>query len=83
MIDGELRPTVFIGDQLLPSSARVKIGEPTRIRLEGPSPCLRSSNSTPVPSTVRLLVEGDEGLEQRLVVIGPELTRWLRPSCTD
>jgi hypothetical protein len=81
VVDGRLLPTLFVGDQLLPASAQVKPGTPTLLRLRGPPPCVQTDRGDPAPSTVRILADGREGIEQRLVVIGPELTRWLRTSC--
>lgn len=81
VVDGQLLPTVLLGDTLLPSSARLSAGEVTTLRLRGPPPCLQVSGATPVPTTLRLLAEDDGLVEQRLVVVGPALTRWLRLDC--
>jgi hypothetical protein len=80
LVDGRLLPTVFIGDQLLSTSARLRPGQPTVLRLRGPPPCLENGTG-PIPSTMRLLARGGEGLQQQLIIVGPELTRWLRLDC--
>jgi len=81
LVDDQLLPTVFVGDQLLTTSAKLQVGQATKLRLRGPPPCIPFSGSTPIPSTVRLLAEGDQGIQQQLVVVGPALTRWLRLGC--
>ena len=81
MVGGRLVPTVFLGDQLLSTTAKLEPGEPIRLLLRGPPPCIQFTGDTPIPSTVRLLAGGDQGIQQRLVVIGPALTRWLRLDC--
>lgn len=81
LVDDRLLPTVFVGDQLLPTSARLRPGEATRLLLRGPPPCIGVSGTSPIPSTLRLLAEGDQGMHQRLVIVGPALARWLRLDC--
>jgi len=82
MVDNQLLPTVFVGDDLLSSSAQVRPGEATQLRLRGPPPCFAFSGSAPIPTTLRLLAVGDRGVEQRLVIVGPALTHWLRLDCS-
>ncbi|HST84253.1 MAG TPA: hypothetical protein VLL08_21130 [Kineosporiaceae bacterium] len=80
-VDDQLLPTVFIGDQLFPSSAHLRVGETSVLRLHGPPPCIQFGGSTPIPSTARLLVRGEQGMQQRLLIVGPELALWLRLDC--
>jgi hypothetical protein len=82
MIGDQLLPTVFVGDQLLTSTARVHRGQPTVLRLKGPPPCIQASGTGPIPTTLRLLASAGGGVQQRLVVAGPELARWLQLECT-
>jgi hypothetical protein len=77
-VNGRLLPTVFVGDQLFSSSAQLQPGAQTQLRLTGNSRCVQFNSGTSVPTTLRLLAQGNEGVAQRLVVVGPELTRWLR-----
>jgi hypothetical protein len=81
LVDDQLISTVYIGDVQLSSTAEVRLGEATRLRLRGPPPCIPFSGTTPIPSTLRLLARGDDGVEPRLVLVGPALTRWLRLDC--
>jgi hypothetical protein len=81
VVEGRFLPTMFVGDQLLEASAQVQPGRPTVLRLQAPPPCVQTDRGAPAPSTVRILARGPEGIEQRLVVVGPDLTRWLRTSC--
>jgi hypothetical protein len=83
VVDGLLLPTVFVSDQLLSSSALLRPGENTVLRLRGPPPCTQSDGTEPIPTTVRLLADSDGGVQQRLVIIGPELARWLRLTCPE
>ena len=82
LVNDRLLPTVFVGDQLLSSSAELRPGQATQLRLHGPPPCVQFTGTTPVPGTIRILAQGDEGLQQWLVIVGPELTRWLRLGCS-
>jgi hypothetical protein len=82
LVDDRLLPTVFVGEELVTTTARPQAGGVTQLRLQGPPPCIQFSGSAPIPSTVRLLAEGEGGIQQRLVVVGPALTRWLRLDCT-
>jgi hypothetical protein len=81
IVDGQLLPTVFIGDQLLSTSARVRPRERSVLRLRGPPPCVQFSGPEPIPSTLRILAQSDGTLQQRLVMVGPELTRWISLGC--
>lgn len=81
VIDNRLLPTVFVSDHLIRSSAQVLPGEQTRLTLNGPPTCIAFTRTVPIPSTLRLLAQGEGGMQQRLVVVGPELTRWLRLDC--
>jgi len=81
LVDGQLLPTVFVGDQLISTSAQPEPGEVTHLRLRGPPPCVSLTGVDPIPSTLRLLARGNEGIQQRLVIVGPALTRWLRLGC--
>jgi hypothetical protein len=81
LVGDRLLPTVFLDDQLLSSSAQLQPGGETRLRLAGPAPCVRANDGTPVPSNLRVLAQGDRGIQQRLVIVGPVLTRWLRLNC--
>jgi hypothetical protein len=83
MVGDEFLPTVFVRDRLLTSSARLQPGEKTVLRLRGPPPCIVDSAGAPAPTTMRLLAHGDESLVQVLVVVGPELTRWVRQNCDE
>lgn len=82
-VDDQFLPTVFVRDRLLTSSARLRPGENTVLRLRGPPPCIVDSAGAPAPTTLRLLAHGDDSLVQRLVAVGPELTRWVRLGCTE
>ncbi len=79
--NNQLRPTIFVGDQSLPATVRLLAGRPAVLRLQGPPPCVQTDRGSPAVSTIQLLANGPQGIEQRLVVIGPALTRWLRTSC--
>jgi hypothetical protein len=79
--DHELLPTVFVGNQLVPSSGQLTPGKPTKIELQGPPPCLAFSGRTPIPSTIGLLAQGAEGVKQRLVLVGPALVNWILQGC--
>ena len=81
VVDDQLLPTVFVGDQLITTTAELRPGEATRLRLQGPPPCIQFSPGIPIPSTLRLLAEGEQGIQQRLVVVGPALPQWLRLNC--
>jgi hypothetical protein len=81
LIKQQVVPTVFIGDQLLSTSIQARPGEPIELRLHGPPPCIEFTGPTPIPTTLRMLVQGPSGTEQRLVVVGPDLTHWLRLDC--
>jgi len=81
LVNNRLLPTVFVGDQLLSTSIRLRPNEPTELRLRGPPPCVEFNGPTPIPSTLRMLVRSPGGMEQRLVVVGPDLTNWLRLDC--
>ena len=83
-VEDRLLSTVQVGERLLSSSTESQRGRRTVLRLIGPPPCVRTGEGGNAPAAVRLLArggEGTEGLEQRLIVIGPELARWLRESC--
>jgi hypothetical protein len=80
-VEGQFLPTVFVGDQMVPSSAQLQVGETSVLRLHGPPPCFQFTGSAPIPSTVRLLVRSAQGMQQRLLIIGPALPRWLRLDC--
>jgi hypothetical protein len=80
-VDGELLPTVFVGDQLRSTSAQVRAGRPTVLRLSGPAPCFTFGGPLPIPSTLRILAQNQGSLQQRLVVVGPQLSRWLQLGC--
>ena len=82
LVDDRLLPTVLVADRLLTTSARLRPGQPTVLRFRGPPPCVENSSTVEVPSTVRLLARDRAGLRQQMIIIGPELTRWLRRGCT-
>lgn len=81
LVDNQLLTSVYVGNQLLSSSVQPQAGDVTRLRLRGPPPCIQFSGATPIPATLRLLAEGEGGIQQRLVIVGPALTRWLRLDC--
>jgi hypothetical protein len=81
LVDGQLQPTVFAGEELLNTTARLERGEAPRLRLRGPPPCPQPGSSAPVPSTLRLLVPEDGGIQPRLVIVGSALTQWLQLDC--
>jgi hypothetical protein len=82
LVEDRLLPTVFVGDQLLSTSAKLDPGHDTVLRLRGPPPCIQASGVVPMPSTMRLLATSEGGLQPKLVVVGPALTRWLRLACS-
>jgi hypothetical protein len=81
LVDDRLLPTVLVGDRLLESSARLEHGRPTVLRLRGPPPCVEDSSAVAVPSALRLLARDSQGLRQQMIIVGPELSRWLRLDC--
>jgi hypothetical protein len=81
LVGDRLVSSAYVGNDLLASSAVLRPGHATVLRLQGPPPCVQASGLAPVPASLRLLAEGQDGLQQRLIVVGPELTRWLRLDC--
>jgi hypothetical protein len=81
-VGDRLLSTVQVGARTLSSSTEVRPGRSTVLRLSGPPPCIRTGEGGTAPVSLRLLARGAEGLEERLIVIGPELTRWLRQGCS-
>jgi hypothetical protein len=81
LVDNRLLPTVLVGDRVLSTSALLRPGRPTMLRLSGPPPCVEDSSTVTVPTTVRFLARDSTGLRQQMIIVGPELTRWLRRGC--
>lgn len=81
LVDNRLLPTVLVGARLLESSARLEPGRPTVLRLRGPPPCVEDSSTVAVPTALRLLARDSQGLRQQMIIVGPELSRWLRLDC--
>jgi hypothetical protein len=82
LVDDRLLPTVLVGDRLLSASAQLRPGQPTVLRFRGPPPCVENSSTVTIPSAIRLLARDSGGLRQQMIIIGPELTRWLRLACS-
>jgi hypothetical protein len=80
-VGDRLLSSVLVGARQLSSSSEIRPGRPTLLRLIGPPPCIRTGEGGTTPAVARLLAKGAEGQEQRLIVIGPELARWLRRGC--